>query len=347
MDTSHLVLVFVLLLAAPLGAQVGTPPPSISGAALPTRLTLSLLEASEYLHGLSSLALEEVEQRGLPAVMEGANQDACADPASTPEPLQVACLLWITSDRYTEFRSRVEGGAFFPVRSHFDAVSFWKEGDGTPEVLRSGSLLLEEDFISTDLEILSDLIGSMRVGLGVTVVSEKEKEEAEDQASGPARSSDATEGDPPDLASLSRLANTGGTVHLTGTFPVFYRAPEGQRSILAGMLITRVATESPALGGYLENPAMSGSVGFDLTYYRPGFDQMIDIEFGAVARGYAFNPAFQEKIGADYGTAGLFALRAGIVIARRTMLSITWRVDSSELFREQADLVVSLQTVRR
>lgn len=341
MDTQRFVVIVWFLFAAPVSAQVATPPPSPPGAALPTRLTHSLLEAAGYSHGLSSLALEHVEDRGLRAVMDGAGETECADPDATTEELRVACVLWVANQRYSEFSHRIKRGALLPVRSHFDAVSFWKEGEGTPEVLRSGSLLLEDGFIATDLEILSDLIGSMRVGLGVTVVSEKDGEEEETSESPTAPET------PPDLAALSRLTNSGGTVHLDGTFPVLFRAPEGQRSVLSGMLVTGVATESPALGGYLESPALSGSAGFELAYYRPGFEEMIDIELGAVVRGYAFNSAFAEKLGTQYRSAGLVALRAGVVIARRTMLSLTWRIRASPLFADQSNLVVSLQTVRR
>ena len=323
-----------LFSAAALTAQIGTPAPS-SPAVARSGVTHALLEAAGMDHGESSLALERIERLGLEDAMRGADDSSCTSDARTPD-LDVACGIRDAVLRYGAFTDRVRHGSFLPLRSHFDAISFWKEGDGSPEVLRTGSLLLEDDLIATDLEILSDLIGSMRIGLGVTVVSQSDADEG-------------AAGDPPteDLAALSRLANTGGTVHLSGSFPVFYRAPEGERSVLAAMLVTRAATESPEVGGYLENPALSGSLGLDLTYYRPGLEQMIDIELGASLRGYAFNRAFQEKIGTDATRAGLVALRAGVVIARRTMLSITWRLESSAVFRRQSDLVISLQTVRR
>jgi len=255
----------------------------------------------------------------------------------------VACLLWRADRRYRALGERVRGGAFFPVGDHFEAVSFWKEGGVRPEVLRSGSLFLEDRIIQTDLEILSDLIGSVRVGLGVSVASERGSGADSTTADAPEGPSERET----DLGALSRLANAGGTVYLSGTFPVFYRAPGDQRSILSVMLVARFATESPELGSYLENPALSGSAGLDLTYYRPGFEELIDIELGALARGYAFNAAFSEKLGVTDGTEGLVALRAGIVIARRTMLSLTWRIRSTMLFDEQSELVVALQTVRR
>jgi len=345
MDVHRVVIGATYLLisgAGSLGAQVGTPPPGPPPGLLSARLTHTLLEASGFSHGLSSLALEKVDRLGWSGAMEGADEATCAEDQSLYEEEQrVPCVLFAATQRYLGFSERLQGGAFLPVRNHFDAISFWKEGDGTPEVLRTGSLLLEDDFVATDLEILSDLIGSFRVGLGVTVVSQRGDE------------ADSTLVTPPedepvdDLGALSRLANTGGTVHLAGSFPVFYRAPEGQRSVLAAMLVTRVATESPAVGGYLENPALSGSVGLELTYYRPGFEEMIDLEVGAIARTYSFNKAFREKIGTEHDGAGLVALKAGIVIARRTMLALTWRLYSSPLFAQQSNLIVSLQTVRR
>lgn len=229
------------------------------------------------------------------------------------------------------FDALQDGG--FPVMNQEDASAFWAQDE--TRFLSSGAILLNEDALESSLELVSDVVGVFRLGIGVSVAADREEPDTSD------------EGTPDAQATLSQLANTGGAVHLTAALPLLYSARSAFNSTWAVISNTILATEAPSEDGFLEDPAMSAQSGIDVFYERRGVGGRIDFQTGLVARGYWFNEAYADKGGIDQSAAFLLVPRIGLTILKQTRVDIHWRAIQTSAFDELGGVAVTVQQVGR
>lgn len=230
--------------------------------------------------------------------------------------------------------SRTTKGIWFPIKTQEDAQKFW-QGAGT-QFLTSGAILIEDKVFGANLELLSDIVGLFRVGVGVTASAAENGD-----STGISSSADGTEA----KAAITRLANSGGTVRVTASLPLLFRAAPAFNSTWALVLSLAGGTESPQTGGFLEDPAVTGQVGLELFYQRTGLDSRISFQFGANARLYAFNDTYGSKADISETTAFLLSPRVGFVLLEKTRIDLLWRPVRSAAFDNLGRLAVTIQQV--
>jgi hypothetical protein len=242
----------------------------------------------------------------------------------------------IKADSKDRIAGAQKGTLWFPIKSQEDAQAFWARGDTTNKILSSGALLLEDKVFGANLELLSDIVGWLRVGLQVTAAAAEEDDETQEAV----ESADEQQ-------TVARLADAGGTVRLGAAYPLFYRNDSTFNSTWALVLSGAGGTETPKAGGYLEDPAASLQGGVELFYQRGGMKKQIDFEFGVAARGYGFNNAYATKAGVTDNFAGIIAPRVAITLLENTKINLTWRAVRSNAFQDLGKISVSVQQIAR
>ena len=221
---------------------------------------------------------------------------ASADPLSAqiPTPLPSAQTLddrraAVAAELGTEFVADVRAEAtsttptkrWLPFRSQEAAAAFW--GQDQADFLASGTVLFEDKVFESTLELVSDVVGWFRVGVGVTVAASRD---GEDPADGEAAEQAET---------LGRLANSGGVLQVSAVLPLLYRTQPQFNSTWALVWTQHGGTEAPSTGSFLEGPAATYQTGLEWMYDRKGVDRRIDLQWGVVARGYWFNDAMRPR----------------------------------------------------
>lgn len=224
---------------------------------------------------------------------------------------------------------------FLPTRAQRGAQKFWQD-DGT--VLSSGTVLFEDKVLGASIELVSDVVGWFRFGLGITAAASTENG-GDDEAPTDAEPTDGS------TAAITRLASAGGVVRVTAAAPLLYRRDKDFRSTWAVLLNLAGGTESPANAGFLEDPALSGQAGLELFYQREGVADKIHFQFGATGVLYGFSDSYATKANTARTTGALFVPRVGLVILKNTRIDVLWRVGRSEAFRDLGKLAVTLQQV--
>ena len=222
---------------------------------------------------------------------------------------------------------------WFPVKSQEQAQAFW-QGDGT-QFLTSGTLLIEDKVFGASLELLSDIVGLFRLGVGVTAAVAEKSDSA--NAAEVAEASEA----------ITRLADSGGTVRVTASLPLLFRAAPAFNSTWAVILGVAGGTEAPGRGGFLEDPAVTGQAGIELFYQRTGLENRISFQFGANARYYAFNKTYGDKAGIGQTAGFLLVPRLGLILLENTRIDLLWRPVRSDAFESLGKLAVTVQQVAR
>lgn len=224
----------------------------------------------------------------------------------------------------------------FPVTNQDSAKKFWARDELT--FLSSGTLLFEDKAFGANIELLSDIIGLFRVGIGVTAAGASDDEGTDDP-----QTNDPEE--PSEEAALARLAASGGILRVTAALPLFYRAAEPYNSTWAVMLNLSGGTESPKTGGVLENPALAFNSSIELFYQREGLDGEINFQFGMTALHARFNDEYSEKAGIEKSHGTLIVPRIGLVLIGKTRIDLLYRGVRSDAFDSLGKFAVTLQQV--
>lgn len=222
--------------------------------------------------------------------------------------------------------------AFLPFGTQEEAAAFW--GQGGAQFLSSGTLLFNDDAFESTLELVSDVVGIFRVGIGVTVAAARG--EATDSASAEAAAAEAT---------LSRVANSGGVFLVNAALPLLYLTQREFNSTWAVMWTSASAIEAPKAGGFLENPALSIQSGLELLYERRGVGGDINFHAGVIARGYWLNNAFGEKAAVSDGLGFLFVPRVGLTLLGQTRIDLHYRAARTSDFDDLASVGITVQQV--
>jgi hypothetical protein len=224
------------------------------------------------------------------------------------------------------------------VFTEAQAVTFWAQNGAS--ALNAGAVSIEKNVVSANVDLVSDIIGPVKVSFGVIAAGDDDDGEEEGEEAG------TQQDDKGDVEAVSRLAAQGGTAHLSAYWPVFFSSPDNRRQVTSLMFLARSAFDSPAQGQLIENPAATAMAGVDFLYRRMGHEGRLNFEMGAFAHGFVYNDTYAEKLGFEATNAAIAGVRGSIILGRTTSIGVVFRPFRSAVFDGLSPLSVFVQQVK-
>jgi hypothetical protein len=235
-------------------------------------------------------------------------------------------------DSASEATVKRELSELLPVIDESSAVNFWNQT--STRALTGGAVFMEDDVIGANVELVSDVIGVLRVGFGMTASGQREDDVAVEQENEPANKEEA----------LANLVQSGGTAYLNAAWPVFATKPARANSA-ALLLLGRAAWEASKTSSTDEESGVAGSLGFDLQYRRMGAGKLLNFEAGLFANTYLLNDAFASMAGTDETVAALAGARVALVIGSKTRIGLSYRPFRTATFDDLRRTAIYIQQV--
>lgn len=232
--------------------------------------------------------------------------------------------------------NRLLTGGWLPVLNAAEADVFWTQA--RQKLHSEARLVVEDDFVGASLEALSDLVGPVRLGIGVAIATVTGEEPDADPMA------PADEAADEQAKSVTRLLNEGGTLHATAQWPLFNSMSRDKKAARTIMLGFKVAADAPAEGETLDDPALAGILSASGFYQRDGLKGLLGVHLSILYNRFFYNESYRTKIDVEQG-GEVVAIDAGLTLARKTRVSVVWRLYRSEVFEENSSVVISVRQV--
>lgn len=221
----------------------------------------------------------------------------------------------------------------FPVLSESDAEKFWQQSRVT--TLTSASVVGERDFLGASVELMSGILGPVRLGAGTVIIAASSDTEGESAADSVNRESE----------SLNRLLQNGGAFHLTASWPAVMMMREDGRLGWVGMVRGAAGWDTPAINQFADSGAAVGMLSAETGVHGITTNGAIGLETGLLWQRYWVNGDFAARVNTSERGAGYVGWRLGAILFRKTRVGAMITIDDSGLLRDKVNVRYYIQQI--